>query len=263
MEEINKSKFEEKYFFCGVNLKSYLGVCSKENEKVVLCGKMNEHSILNSRQSFKACDFLIYLPSVGKLFHSEMESLDCFTGSLKWNLNFFKKVRLCLETPEGVKNTNFSINYEQKEEKGGIILDSLDNSVLKSEPQEQIEISDEIEFTERKMYLELHFIVETQDIIAFRLKLNHLLQDNPQLLLMNKFLEFEKIENDKLMKKQQKSYEYDMDISRMEKEINKANENLEKKKKQYLFKFYYLNKEKNKKINELTAAIKKEKKLLV
>jgi len=47
----------------------------------------------------------------------------------------------------------------------------------------------------------------------------------------------------------------------MEEEINKENKKLERRKKEYLYKFYYLNKEKNKKINELTGVLKKEKKL--
>jgi hypothetical protein len=262
MEDSNKLKFEEKFYFSDLNLKSYLGDDCKENEKIFVCGKMYDHPIISKHQ-FKACEFLIYLPRIKKLFHSEMESLDCFSNSLKWTLNFFKKIRLCLDTPEGVKNTYFSINYEQKkDEKNGMIID-LESETLPSTINHVQDEDLSHEFTERKIYLELHFLVESQDIIAFRLRLDHILEDKPEMVIMNKFLEYEKLENEKLLKKQEKSYELEKEICKMEKEISLANENLEKRKKQYVYKFYYLNKEKSKKINELSTAIKKEKKLLV
>lgn len=262
MEESNKSKFEEKMYFSDVILKDYLGEDCKENEKIFLCGKMYEHTII-SKHNFKACEFLIYIPRIKKLFHSEMDSLDCFSSSLKWTLNFFKKIRLCLDTPEGIKNTYFSINYEQKNADKMIVELESETLPCTISPSQVPEEDLNQEFVERKIYLELHFLVESQDIIAFRLKLDHILEDKPEMVIMSKFMEYEKLENENLLKKQQKTYELDKEIFKMEKEISIANENLEKRKKQYVYKFYYLNKEKTKKINELTTAIKKEKKLLV
>ncbi len=221
---------------------------------------MFSHMIL-AKYSFKASEFLIYTPFNNKLFHSTMNSDECFTSTLKWNQNFFKKVRLCLESSEKINNTYFSINYEKK-------IDITINNTNRNAMNNNIRTNFEIEeceyndvFIDKKIYLELHFIVDSQDIIAFRMQLNHLIDDKPYNTLLNKLLEYDKQETEIIADRQIKLHDKQKEIDKMEKEIQKTEDDFIQFKKQSLYKLYYLNKEKNKKITELNNQIKKEKKI--
>jgi hypothetical protein len=83
------------------------------------------------------------------------------------------------------------------------------------------------------------------------------------MTILNKAIDLDKIESDKLELKTKKLNEKERETKRMEVEIKIKQEDFEVRKKQYLYKFYYLNKEKNRKINELSGELKKEKKLFV
>lgn len=255
-EALTKSSFNEESIFNNIKLQCYLKEdLPGDNTRVFICGKMFEHS-LQAKYSFKACEFLIYLPFNNKLFFTEMHSEDCFTNTLKWNYNFFKKIRLCLEEPETIKDTYFAINYEKKETNRIIIDINLNN---RNEEKDDLEL----EYADRNIYLELHMVVQGQDLTVFKMLLKHIIDDQPYITIMNKVLELDKIESEKLEKKQKKLYETEKETARMENEILQREEYLNKKKKDYLYKFYYLNKEKNKKIVELNNELKKEKKLLI
>ncbi len=261
--ENTENSFDSTSIFNRINFKSYLddlidiknetdnninntNNTNNINNQAFLCGKMNEHSI-QAKYDFKACEFYIYIPSKRTIFYSEMQSEDCFTNSLKWNYNFFKKLRLCLQTSDNIKNTYFSFNYLDEKDKG--ICSSPD--------------TDDFIIPERQICFELHFVVDTQDITAFKLILKPLIDDNPYQTILNHALELDKIETDKLSNKQIKLYEREMETERMNNEIKLAEDGLAERKKEYMSKFYYLNKEKNKKIAELSNEIKKERKLIV
>jgi hypothetical protein len=268
---------EEINIFNCIRIKNFLDKNYEEPEKVYICGKMKEHSI-GVKYSFPACEFYVYLPGEMKMFYSEMNSEMCFTQNLKWNQNFFKKIKLSLESSDLLKNTYFSINYGsqekfEKEEKSsenendrGIA--SKNNNLSNNSSNKKSDIvsnpSNENEFAENeKIFLELHFLVEDKDIPAFRLLLHNSNVENPLNLLINKVIEIDKIESQKYEECLSKNFEKDKDITQMEREINRETKKLEKRKKDYLYKFYYLNKEKNKKLNELSGILKKEKKLFI
>lgn len=263
MDDVAQTKFDELTIFNQIKLTEYLGIplipsSEIEDNKFYICGKLFSHMIF-AKYSFKACEFLVYLPFNQKLFYSSMASDECFTSTLKWNQNFFKKVSLCMESTDSIKNTYFSINYEKKID---IVINSnkQGKNNLQLVPSEQIEDED-FECTDKKMYLELHFIVDNQDIIAFRMLLNHLIDDRPFNTLLNKLLEYDKEASDRIIKNQKKLYEKQKEIERMEKEIQQSEDNFNEYKKHSLYKLYYLNKEKNKKISELNNDLKKEKKM--
>jgi hypothetical protein len=253
MEEI-KTSFEEQIIFNQVKIDQYLEEKLKskpDNNSVFVCGKLFSH-VINAKYSFKACDFLIYLPHYNKLYYSVMNSDDCFTSTLKWNQNFFKKIRLCLES-DMTKNTYFIIDYENREKSKNV-----KNIIIEIDEKDS---NEELEFSDKPIYFELHFLVDTQDIVAFRMLLNSLIDDKPQYTLMNKLLEYDKQESEKLLVKQKKFHSKEKEIERMEKEIKKAEEESLKFKKESIYKLYFLNKEKNRKIVELKHDLEKEKRL--
>jgi hypothetical protein len=263
--EQTETNFEELSIFNQIKLKTYLGENLREGtDKIFLCGKMFSHTF-QAKYSFRACDFYIYLPFNKMLFHSQMTSDDCFTSTLKWNYNFFKKIRMCLESVENIKSTYFAINYEKKNNtnsKNNIIIDiNLNLNLNSNENKDNQEEELELDFSDKKIYLELHFVVDNQDIIAFRLLLKHIIDDKPHLTIMNKLLELDKEESEKLIIKQKKLYDKTKDLERMERDIRESEDNFLAFKKQSIYKLYYLNKEKNKKINELNNELKKEKRI--
>ena len=257
MDDVSHTKFDEITIFNQIKLNEYLDQTlssDSEGNRIYICGKLFSH-VVTAKYSFKACEFLIYIPFDNKLFYSSMNSDECFTSTLKWNQNFFKKIRLCVESSDGLKNTYFAISEEKK----------IDNArKAKVNPQDNLILSDEDEteneYSDKKIFLDLHFIVDNQDIIVFRMLLNHLIDDKPFDTLLNKLLKYDKEESEKIIHKQIKLYEKQKEIEKMENEITQAEDGFKLFKKQSLYKLYYLNKEKNKKISELNNDLRKEKK---
>lgn len=266
MEDPNNNKFESRAIFNYIRVKSFLGEVLPNDQKIFICGKMFEHSTL-TKYYFKSSEFLVYCPFNNKLYSSEMYSDDSFSDSLKWNNNYFKKIRACLDSSEWIKNTYFIISYEDNnniksmentaENNNDIIIDNeLEIQEVNTEVvnKDEIDIDKEMNnnFIKDKMYLELHFIVESHDIVAFKLLLQEYKEDKPQFVILNKLLDYDKSESQIYNQKIDKTIKLEEEINKMEKEINIEKDQLEMRKKQYLYKFYYLNKEKNKKINELS-----------
>jgi hypothetical protein len=262
MEDLSKMHFEPMHIFNNIKLKSYIGTELTNNNNIFICGKMNEHTT-QAKYSFRACEFLIYLPFDQKLFYSEMISDDCFTSTLKWNYNFFKKIRMCLESADNIKNTYFSIEYDKKApqlntQSGGNKSIIIDINIVNPPASDPLSDDIELDFADRKLYFELHFVVEGQDITALRLLLNHMIDDKPYFTMLNKALEYDKIESERMSQKQQKLFDKEKEILKMENEIKEIEDNFSNKKIEYVNKFYYLNKEKNYKITELNNELKKK-----
>jgi len=258
-----QTKLDEITIFNQLNIREYIGTnisAEDGNNSIYICGKIFSH-LISAKYSFKACEFLIYTPFNNKLFYSTMNSDECFTSTLKWNHNFFKKVRLCLESSEKINNTYFSINYENKID---IKINNTNRNLMSNNIATNFEIEEceyNEEFTDKKLYFELHFVVDGQDIIAFRMHLNHIIDDKPNNTLLNKLLEYDKQETEIIADRQIKLHDKQREIDKMEKEIKKTEDDFSQFKKQSLYKLYYLNKEKNKKITELNNQLKKEKKI--
>lgn len=225
--------------------------------KVIICGKFFSHK-LNNKYNFKACDCVIYYPTLkNTLFYSEMFSEDCFTNSLKWNENFFKKLRMSFSDYPS-KSSYFGIFYERAVENdikcGEKNLEiKINNEIMDEEDDlfKDFDFGDERKSENNNKYLELHFLVENKDIIAFRLKLREVYDDNPIKTIMSRVLENERIENEKLIYKQKQFSENELEIIKIKNTLKQKEMILEKQKREYIYKFYLLNKEKNKKINEL------------
>lgn len=239
--ENKQTKFDQINIINKLKLKSYLST-TDENQKIILCGKMNEHNT-NSKYCFKACEFFIYTPFNNSIYYSDMNSDDCFTNALKWNPNFFKKIRLSLTSIESIKNTYYSINYEKKPTTNLIEIDLNEDSLLE----------------DRKIYLELHLIVDGQDIIAFRLLMKKLIEDNPEQLLISKIIEMDKKESEVLVMRQKKFLEKEVEFEKMKREVNEMELNNFMMKEKFILNFCLLNHEKNLKIEELQSEINNEK----
>jgi len=261
---------DEMNIFTHISLKNYLDkefdVLDKDEymNKAIIWGKFFPHK-LNSKYNFQACNFVIYYPELkNSLFYSEMFSEDCFTNSLKWNENFFKKVRMSFSDHIS-KSTYFGIYYERPiEDNLNNITNNnsdkkfeiqIDNKNIDEEDDlfKDFDFGDDKIYDNKKKYLELHFSVENTDIIAFRLNLKEVYDEDPINSIMNKVLEFEKIEDAKLFYKQRQFSENEMEIVKLKNTLMQKEMLLEKQKREYIYKFYLLNKEKNKKINEFLA----------
>ncbi len=192
-----------------------------------------------------------------------MFSEDCFTNSLKWNENFFKKVRLSFSDHIS-KSSYFGIFYErptQEESNNNVNSNDkkLEIQINSENPDEEdslfkdFDFGDEKKFENKKKYLELHFLVGDTDLIAFRLNLKEVYDENPVNTIMIKAMEYEKIENANLLNKQKQFSVNEMEIIKLKSTLDKKEMILEKQKREFIYKFYLLNKEKNKKINEFFA----------
>lgn len=268
-ERINT--IDELNFFTHINLKNYLDNEFNESEiannssKAIICGKFFPHK-LNNKYNFQACEFVIYHPALkNTLFYSEMLSEDCFTNSLKWNENFFKKVRMSFSDHIS-KSSYFGIYYERpyQQETNNNNLNSnykkleiqINNENADEEEEDlfkDFDFGDDKKFENKMKYLELHFLVGVTDLIAFRLNLKEVYDENPVNTILIKALEFEKNENSKLLHKQKQFSENEMEIVKLKNTLEKKEMLLEKQKREFIYKFYLLNKEKNKKINEFLS----------
>lgn len=253
-----KNSFDKLNLLSNLELRCYLDKKFNDEEIKIryhafLCGTLFQHST-HIKYSFKACEFLVYIPETNMLYHSEMNSEECFTNSLKWNYNFFKKIRLCLFEPEKTKNTYFTIvniSIDNSETKILNLESNSNNNNYNDYSNNQNEFELNCLESESKMFLEMHFIVDGKDITAFRLLLTKFLSDEPYITILNKALEFENEENDSITKKQEILYNKQKECEDFALEITKNEDSFKERKKQYLYKFYLLNEEKNKKLDDL------------
>jgi len=256
----------EFHVFSKLSLKNYLDNEFSESEiqnnlnKAIICGKFFSHK-LNNKYNFHACDFIVYYPAYkNNLFYSEMKSEECFTNSLKWNENFFKKIRFALS--EGVSKTNcyFGIYYEREESKNNTNennnIQENSNKIENDNDEEDLfkdfDFGDEKTFLNKKKFLELHINISNQDIIAFRLDLKEVYDENPLNTIMSRLIEYEKSETLNIINKQRTLSENEIEIEKLKKILEKKEKLLEKQKREFLYKFYLLNLEKNKKIKGLS-----------
>ena len=166
------------------------------------------------KYNFQACNFHIYIPADNKLYCSNMNSEDCFTNTLKWNYKLFKNIRECLTNSEiNIKKYYYTIN---------------DSSAHENSSKEK----DDLGIESNKTYLELHFFVKKRDIVAFRLLLEEIIQNEPQLFFMNQVMSIDNEYEEYLEKKKKKKYKQDKEIEEIEKYIKEINDGYEKKTKE-------------------------------
>jgi hypothetical protein len=234
MEDNAKQTFPEISIFTSFKLRSYLDADINEtNNFIFITGKLFEHTA--HKYNFKACEFYIYSPFNNKMFYSIMNSDECFTNSLKWNPNFFKKIRNCFIDPDVMKNTFYTVSHI-----------SDDNQIRVTELNDDDDI--DLNIPEKNIYFEIYFQVEGKEINAFRLLLKPLLEDKPYISLINRLFEYEKFEEQKLAIKQKIQNEKENDLLILEKQIKTTEDSFIEKKNDYIGKFYLLLTEKEKKI---------------
>ena len=211
----------------------HIVISKQEVNDVYICGKMFSHSTL-AHYSFKACEFYIYDPNVNCLYHSIMNSEQCFTNAIKWTFSLFKRIRNALVNPPSPKKSKkmyFTIVTRYNE---------MNDDVRE----------DEIGSVEKK-YLELHFVKDKDDIIVFRLLLQAIVEENPFVFMLEKGIMLDKEEDEVLMSKCARFSNKVNEIERIESEISENEKMYEKKQKEMIVKFYLLNQEKNNKIKLL------------
>lgn len=241
-------------------------------DKLIVCGKFFAHK-LHTKYNFQACDFLIYYPGLkNNIFHSEMLSEDCFTSSLKWNENFFRKIYLALTEPV-IKNGYFSIFYERDNTQNKMsecninyktkkleieinLPNKIDETIEENDIFQDLDLGNDVPIENKNKFLELHFLVDNKDITAFRLLLKEIYDENPINTILKKALEFEKHESNRLSDKQKSFSIKEIEMENLKKSVIEKQGVLEKKRREYMYKFYLLNKEKNKKINELDNSLR-------
>jgi hypothetical protein len=196
---------------------------------IYICGKMFSHTLL-AKYNFPACDFYIYIPENNNLYHSIMNSEDCFSNSLKWNHKLFGGIRDCLSNSEiNFKKYYFAINNSNTRE----------NSSKEKEREK-----DEIGMESNSNYLELHFFVKKRDIVVFRLLLEEIIINEPNLYFISQLIELDNKNEEELNEKKKKKYRQDKEIKEIEDNIKNIIDDFEKNTKQNLIKFNLLNKSK-------------------
>ena len=205
-----------------------------ENDKIIyISGKMYSHTTVGN-YLFQACDFYLFSSEDNKLYHSIMNSNDCFTNTLKWTSNFFKRIRASLNSKNQSKKFYF------------IISEINDNN------------NDDIEINNKKFF-ELHFIIKKQDITSFRLLLEEIVENEPNIFFSNKIMELNKELEDRIREKEDKYFKKENSINEIENNIKEKEDNFKIKKNEMITKFYLLIDEKNKKIEKLQKESKKTK----
>lgn len=227
--EPSKTHFEEAAIFNKL--------ITKDEKILFICGKMLSHSII-AKYSFPACDFHLFLPSENKLYHSQMDSEQCFTDSLKWTYNFFTRITACLNTPtpSSIKKSSYIIIKTQNESE-----DDIENLTTK--------------------YFELHFLIKGdsknyEDITSFRLKLDEIVAADPYDFIMSKALEMDQNSQRIVEEKQSDFLNKEKVISHTKKEIDNINSAFQKRKVDYIIKFNMLEKAKEVKQNKLNNEIR-------
>ena len=210
----------------------------KTKNYIYICGKMFSHTSL-AKYSFEACEFYLYSPSENRLYHSLMNSEDCFSNALKWNIKLFQNIRECL--------TNKDINTK----KYYFII----NSVTKDSKEKE-----ELMFENYNTYLELHFIVKKKDIVAFRLLLEEIIQNDKDIFFLNQVMIIDNECEEELLIKKKKQFKQDNEINIAQNYIKGINDNYEKNTKEILIKFNKLNKSKIEEEEKLKIKLEKSKK---
>ena len=206
-----------------------------ENDKIIyISGKMYSHTTVGN-YLFQACDFYLFSPEDNKLYHSIMNSNDCFTNTLKWTTNFFKRIRASLNSKNQSKKFYF------------IISEINDNN------------NDDIESNNKKFF-ELHFIVKNQDITSFRLLLEEIIENESNVFFSNKIIELNKELEDRVREKEEKYFKKEDSIKDIENNIKEKEDNFKNKKNEMITKFYLLIDEKNQKIEKLQKETNKQNK---
>ena len=209
-----------------------------EDNYIYICGKMFNHSSL-AKYSFEACEFYLYSPTEKKLYHSLMNSEDCFSNAIKWNKKLFKNIRECLTKDDiNLKKYYFIINNNGKEskEKEDLILEN------------------------NKTYLELHFFAKKKDVVSFRLLLEEIIQNDIDIFFMNQVLMLDNECEEDLLAKKKKKFKQDNELNVVENYIKGINDNYEKKTKEILIKFNKLNKSKIEEEKQLKIKLENSKK---
>ena len=209
-----------------------------ENNYIYICGKMFNHSSL-AKYSFEACEFYLYSPTEKKLYHTLMNSEDCFSNAIKWNKKLFKNIRECLTKDDiNLKKYYFIINNNGKEskEKEDLILEN------------------------NKTYLELHFFAKKKDVVSFRLLLEEIIQNDIDIFFMNQVLMLDNEYEEDLLAKKKKKFKQDNELNEVENYIKGINDNYEKKTKEILIKFNKLNKSKIEEEKQLKIKLENSKK---
>ena len=209
-----------------------------DNNYIFICGKMFSHTSL-AKYSFEACEFYLYFPSEKKLYHSLMNSEDCFSNAIKWNKKLFRNIRECLTKDDiNLKKYYFIINNNAKEskEKEDLIMEN------------------------NKTYLELHFFVKKKDIVAFRLLLEEIIQNDINIFFLNQVMMIDNECEEDLLLKKKKKFKQDNELKEVENYIKGINDNYENKTKEILIKFNKLNKSKIEEKEKLEVKLENSKK---
>ena len=213
-----------KFYLCSKD--SSGNIIKEKNKLIYICGKMFSHTLL-AKYNFPACDFYLYSKEKNNLYHSSMNSEDCFTNSLKWNYKLFKNIRDCLINSEiNIKKYYFAINNSSSRENSS---------------KEKVREKDELGMESNNNYLELHFLVKKKDIVAFRLLLEEIIINDPHLHFIGQVIELDNKIEDDLIEKKKKKFRQDKEIKEIENIIKENNDKYEKKTKEMIIKFNMLN----------------------
>lgn len=197
------------------------------DKSILICGRFLSHTTL-TKYTFPACNFHIFIPETNTLYSTVMNSDECFSGSLKWNNNFFRQIRTSFCTSNSAKHVNkYYFTIANKSENGE---DILQNSTQK--------------------YLELHLKIGDKMIVAVVLLLKEIVVSNPLNFFLEKCVEVDAELTKNCADALRHSFSKDNEIRMLKQDIQNIEDNARKNQKELITKFHYLNKEKKLKIKE-------------
>ena len=213
----------------------------KDDKYIYICGKMFKHSS-QAKYNFPACEFYLYSPNTNELYHSNMNSEDCFTNTLQWNYKLFKNIRECL--------TNSEVNFKR-------YYFIINNSSSREKASKE---KDDLEIEANRIYLELHFFIKKKDIVSFRLLLEEIIENEPYLYFIDKVIKLDNEYVEELEKKKRKKYKQDKELEEIKVNIKQKNDVYEKKIKEMIIKFKLLKKSKMEETKKLELKLKNNEK---
>lgn len=197
-------------------------------EDCFIQGQFMEHSII-SKSDFPVCELNLIIPDTNKMFNSDSSansSLKCLNNKLKWNAEFYKKIRGCFN----VKTNKIKHIFYLKEQKSD---------------------SEEDDFLELQYYsLNLAYLINGEFHNLFSIKLREIKDSNCFNFFLTSVISLFDDLNKDVYKKHEELINMINEKNDLEDELENERKTFEDKKDDYIIKFMNLYDEKVKKLEQ-------------
>lgn len=233
IEDCNKTitSLEKLLVFNKVNLLSKESVESIKTNHAYMQTTFYEHST-QAKYDFKVCDLSIYIPESNQLYisyPSENSSNSCFKSKIKWNSKFFIKIRQCFLFSDELLHLNknyFTLSSKTEIDEDGLMNDN------------------------ESFYLELHFNLKNEDVVAFNIKLQEINYQDSLNQFLNMFFNANQEKNIEYVDLKNKYLKLVEEKEDVEREVLKEEEGFNKIVNEDIVSFVKLYEEKERKLSE-------------